>query len=121
MSTLKHHPSTHLIQVAATETVMTLLLWWCHSWMATHPYPPIHITDSMDALLRLHDPPLHAHLHSLGPAVSPGLISWSLLSSLFTHLLPRRAWLSFMDLLFAHIEHCALFLVLLNDIVHLRT
>ena len=97
---------------------MTLLLWWGHSWLAMHPHPPVHITDSIDALLRLHDPPLHAHLHSFTPAVSPGLLGWSLLSSLFTHVLPRRAWLSFMDFFFAHIEYCGLSLLAPVALLH---
>ena len=112
------HFTSPSLKVAATETVMTLLMWWGHSWMATHPHPPVHITDSLDALLRLHDPPLHAHLHSLKPEVSPGLLGWSLLSSLFTHVLARRAWLPFMDLLFSHIEDCALSLLAPVALLH---
>ena len=30
-------------ELAALETVMTLLLWWGHSFHATFPHPPVHI------------------------------------------------------------------------------
>ena len=31
-------------ELAALETAMTVLMWWGHSFHATFPHPPVHIT-----------------------------------------------------------------------------
>jgi hypothetical protein len=79
---------------------MTILMWWGYSWHATFPNPPIHITDGIDQLLRYQDDVLHAHLRRLN--VSPGLVGWTMLSTLFTEILGREDWLKMMDYIFTH-------------------
>lgn len=82
-------------ELSTLEICMTILMWWGYSWHATFPNPPIHITEAIDQLLRHHDDTLYAHLRRLG--VSPGLVGWTLLQTLFTEMLGREDWLRFMD------------------------
>jgi hypothetical protein len=89
-------------EMACLETVMTLLLWFGHSWQATYPSPPIHLTDAYDRLLELHDPRLHQHLYSL--SLSPGPLLWQLLSTFFSEILPSDTWLSLMDRVFTNVR-----------------
>ena len=79
---------------------MTILMWWGYSWHATFPNPPIHITSSIDSILKLHDDNLHAHFRRLG--VSVGLLGWEMLTSMFTEILGRNDWLQLMDYIFTY-------------------
>ena len=96
-------------ELSALETVMTILVWWGRSWHATFPNPPVHITDTFDILLDKHDPNLRAHFYGLH--VPPGIISWKLLSTLFSELIPSTEWQVLMDHLFTHIEDYTLIYV----------
>jgi hypothetical protein len=87
---------------------MTILMWWGYSWHATFPNPPLHITDGIDQLLKYHDDTLYSHLRRL--SISPGLISWAMLSTLFTEILGREDWLKLMDNIFTHFGNSKLVL-----------
>lgn len=89
-------------ELATLETVMTIFMWWGFSWHVTFPNPPIHILDSIDNLLKIHDAKLHTHLYKLN--VSPGLIGWAMISSMFSEILNRQDWLRLFDFLFLNIE-----------------
>jgi hypothetical protein len=89
-------------EMSCLETVMTLLMWYGHSWQATYPSPPIHITDAYDRLLEHHDPRLHKHLLSL--ETSPGPLAWHILSTFFSEILPSELWLSLMDRIFTDVK-----------------
>ncbi|CAE7570132.1 TBC1D31, partial [Symbiodinium microadriaticum] len=86
--------------MSALETIMTILMWWGHSWQATFPNPPVHLTDTFDALLAHHDDRLYSHLYSR--EIPPGLMCWTLLSTLFSEILSSPCWLTVMDYVFAH-------------------
>lgn len=90
-------------ELAALETSMTIMMWWGFSWHATHPGPPVHLADALDSLLKLHESKLYYHLVEL--KVAPGLLCWSMLSTLFTELLSRNNWFVLMDFLFAHFDN----------------
>ena len=78
-------------EIAALETVMTLFLWWGHSWFATFPFPPLHVADAITDLLTLYDKPVHSHITNvLGH--DPGLIGWGMISSLFTEIFDKSDW-----------------------------
>jgi hypothetical protein len=96
-------------ELAALETVLAVMMWWGHSWHATHPNPPVHIMDALDALLKYHDSKLHAHLKAL--KVSPGVLGWAMLNNLFTEVLSRTNWLKLMDLLVCHFEQISIILL----------
>jgi hypothetical protein len=49
-------------ELAAVETCMSILMWWGHSWHATHPNPPVHIVDALDSLLKYLDPKVPTYL-----------------------------------------------------------
>lgn len=86
------------------------MMWWGHSWHATHPSPPVHITDSLNDLLKYHDSKLYAHINNkLG--ISPGLIAWTMMSTLFTEVLSKSNWLRLMDTLICHFDNSALILL----------
>ena len=87
-------------EMSTLEAVMTVLMWWGHSWQATFPNPPVHLTDAFDALLEHHDDRLHSHLYA--QEVPPGLLCWTLLSTLFSEILSSNCWLTIMDYIFAH-------------------
>jgi hypothetical protein len=93
-------------ELSILEMAMTIMMWWGYSWHATFPNPPLHITDSIDSLLKLHDESLYSHLHRLG--VAPGIIGWAMISSLFTEVLGREDWLKLMDFIFTYFEKSAL-------------
>lgn len=103
-------------ELSALELSMSILMWWGHSWHATHPSPPVHITDTFDALLKFYDSKLHAHMRRLEAA--PGLVCWTMLSTLFTEVLSRIQWLRLMDSLFCYFEKPQL--VMLVPIVLLK-
>lgn len=87
-----------LDELAAFETVMTIMMSWGFTWFATYPNPPVHLVDTFNQLLQLHDNKLFSHLKSIG--VSAGLVSWNILSSLFCEIFNRQDWLRLMDFLF---------------------
>lgn len=35
-------------EIAALEAVMSVLMWWGHSFHATFPHPPVHIMGKMN-------------------------------------------------------------------------
>ncbi len=95
--------------MAALEMVMTIMMYWGHSWHVTHPNPPIHIIDTLNSLLKLHDIKLYQYLNRF--QLVPGIIAWQLLSSLFTEVASRNAWLVLMDYLFTYFTNvCKLIL-----------
>ena len=96
-------------ELAALETAMSVMMWWGHSWHATHPNPPVHIVDALDALLKFHDAKLYSHFKALKS--SPGLMGWAMLSSLFTELLSRTNWLRLMDTLLCHFDQISIILL----------
>lgn len=96
-------------ELAALETVLSIMMWWGHSWHATHPNPPVHLVDALDNLLKYHDSKLHGHLKSL--KVSPGVLGWAMVNSLFTEVLSRTNWLKLMDALFCHFDQIAIILL----------
>jgi hypothetical protein len=82
---------------------------WGYSWHATFPHPPAHITDNIDSLLRRFDPRLYSHLQNSG--VSPGLLGWQMLSTMYSEVLSKGTWLKLMDFLlvrFASMEFAVL-------------
>jgi hypothetical protein len=89
-------------EMSCLEAVMTVLLWFGHSWQATYPSPPIHITDAYDRLLEYHDHRLYKHLYSLG--LSPGPLLWQILSTFYSEILPSEIWLCVMDRIFTDIR-----------------
>lgn len=85
-------------ELATLETVMTIFMWWGHSWHATYPQPPVHIVDAVDSLLRLHDTKLHSHMCKRNAPA--GIAGWAMISTLFTEILSRENWLRLMDHVF---------------------
>ena len=63
----------------------------------------------MDALLQHHDVRLHHHLRHLG--VAPGIIGWTMLTSMFTEIVDKTEWLKLMDFLFSHVFNQSLFVL----------
>jgi hypothetical protein len=96
-------------ELAALETSLTLFMWWGFSWHVTHPNPPLHLIDSLDSLLKLHDAKLYFHLTKLD--IGPGVLCWTMLSTLFSELLSRNNWSKLMDFLFTHFDNLAFFLL----------
>lgn len=95
-------------------------MWWGYSWHVTFPHPPVHITKAIDTILALHDENLHSHMTLLG--ASPGLLGWSMITSLFTELLSKEDWLKLMDYLFSHISNSGLVILTVVAILrHIRT
>ena len=88
-------------EMAAFETVVTLLCLWGNSWQATYPQPPVHILDTADGLLHHHDSKIYSHITHVG--VSVGVICWNMYSTFFTEVLSKSDWLVLMDFLFSHI------------------
>ena len=90
-------------ELAALEATMTLLMWWGHSWHATHPQPPVHIMDCVDSLVYKEEPRVHAHLvQKLN--MSPGVLGWVMISTMFTEVFSRQDWLRLMDFMVLHIK-----------------
>ena len=89
-------------EIAAFETVLTILNWWGHSWQATWPQPPVHILDTSDNLMYHHDLRLRSYFRNT--KVSVGVLCWNMLSTLFTEVLGKNDWLILMDFLFSYIE-----------------
>jgi hypothetical protein len=89
-------------EMATLETVMTILMYWGYSWHATHPHPPSHLVDSINKLLKLHEVKVYQHLMKLD--CNPGLIGWTLISTLCTEICGRKVWLTLMDFLFTYFE-----------------
>lgn len=89
-------------EIAALETVMTLYIWWGHSWFATFPHPPLHIVEAINDLLMRHDKSLYSHITKVLDS-DPGLIGWGIISSLFTEIFTKPDWfkviVSFLSLL----------------------
>ena len=44
-------------ELAALETAMTVLMWWGHSFHATFPHPPVHITGKLSTFLSCMEAP----------------------------------------------------------------
>lgn len=86
---------------------MTILMWWGYSWHATFPNPPLHITSCISSLLQLHDETLFTFLSSK-LQMSPGLLGWSMISSMFTEILCKADWLILMDFMFTYFEEAAI-------------
>ncbi len=63
----------------------------------------------MNNLLAHHDENLASHLQRLN--VSAGLLSWTLVSSLFTEFLSKEDWFKLMDYLFTFFEFAALSII----------
>ena len=91
-------------ELAAFETIMTLTLWWGFSWWATAPNPPVHIIDGLDALVYLHEPRLYSFMAD-NHHIAPGILGWTMLSTLFTEVLSRDVWHEVMDFLICHMTH----------------
>lgn len=106
-------------ELAALETVMSLLMWWGYSWHTCHPNPPPHLTDSFDALLLHYDPSLHKHFRSL--EVSPGLIGWRLTYTMYSEFLSKESWLRVMDFIFTHFESMELMLLVPVAIIRMSS
>ena len=87
-------------ELAAFETCLTRFMWWGFSWNTLFPNPPLHITTAIDNNLRLHDQALYDHLMKYN--VSPGLLGWKMLSTIFTEILSQENWLIIMDFIFLH-------------------
>lgn len=96
-------------ELAALETCMSIMMWWGHSWHATHPNPPVHIIDALDTLLKYQDSKLHAHLKAI--KVAPGVLGWAMMSNLFTEVLSRTNWLKLMDTLICHFDQISIILL----------
>jgi hypothetical protein len=88
--------------LAATETVMTLLVNWMADWFDAYPHPPLPVLNKVERLLGIHDPELLRHLVKVGcPATS---YAWPLLSTLFTETLSKGEWLKLFDHILSHPE-----------------
>ena len=128
-------------EISAFEAVMSVFMWWGHSFHATYPHPPVHIigmtythspsnsfthsftpfsffstyfflsshpcqlscltiswvtflysllsfnvlTDSIDDVIKIHDPTLHHHLEVVG--IRSGFLGWSLIKTMFSEIL----------------------------------
>lgn len=106
-------------ELAALETVMSILMWWGYSWHTCHPNPPAHLTDSFDAILLHYDPALHKHLKSL--EISPGLIGWRLTYSMYSEFLSKETWLRVMDFIFTNFESLELMLLVPVALIRLSS
>jgi len=106
-------------QLAAFETVMTVFMYWGHSYCATFPSPPIHLLHVLDELLRLHDKTVHEHMREALHIQSVGAVLWQLLSTLFTEVVGRLDWLALMDFLILHYERAEL--ALLTSVAVVKT
>ena len=95
--------------LAAFETTMCVLMHWGAGWLDTFPHPPVPVLNASEALLRLHDPQLHAHFVRHG--VNAQTFAWSLLRSLFSEVLAKADWLKLWDVLFSNAEDPSLLLV----------
>ena len=59
-------------ELAVFETCMTILMYWGYSWNTLFPNPPLHVTNAIDSILRLHDIVLYNHLKKY--EVTPGTL-----------------------------------------------
>jgi hypothetical protein len=87
-------------ELAALETVITIMMYWGYSWHVTHPNPPIHFIDTWNQLLKLHEFTIFNHFTKLN--IIPGLYCWTMLSTLFSEICNRNSWLQLMDYLFTN-------------------
>lgn len=87
-------------ELAAFETVMTVLVHWGRDWLATFPVPPIPRLSLLARQLAHVDPPVAAKLEELDVSVQD--YAWPLLCSLMTEVLDKRAWLTLWDHLLSH-------------------
>lgn len=107
-------------ELAALESVMTILMWWGFSWQVTFPNPPINIVDSIDSLLKLHDVKLYSFFLRLD--TSPGLLSWTILSTLFTEVLNKQDWFKLMDFIVLNFRQVSISLLTpIAILISLRT
>jgi hypothetical protein len=97
-------------ELAALETVMTIMMYWGYSWHVTHPQPPVHFIDTFNNLLKLHDLSLYQHFSRY--SIIPGIFAWQLISSLFTEILNRNSWLQLMDFLFTYFTNISYLLMI---------
>lgn len=89
-------------EMAALETVISIMMYWGYSWFVTYPAEPTHIYTAIDKLVAKHDRRLHYHLEGLD--VSAGRLAWGMLRTLFTETLNAPDWLRLMDFLVTHFE-----------------
>jgi hypothetical protein len=89
-------------ELAALEAAMTVMMWWGHSWQVTFPNSPVHIIDCVDTLIYAQQPIVYQHLVDIG--MSPGVLGWNMISTLYTEVLSRHDWLKLMDFMFLHIK-----------------
>eukprot|EP00937_MAST-01D_sp_MAST-1D-sp2_P004524 g4524.t1 len=96
-------------EVAAFETVMSLVVHWCDGWLDMFPHPPVPVLNVAEALLESHDPELLQHFVQHG--VNAQTFAWSLLRSLFSEVLASADWLRLWDTLLSHPNDPALLVV----------
>lgn len=81
--------------LACFETVITILFNWCYEWFSFFPSPPITVLNAIERMLAHTDPRLLAHF--VKRKITSQVYAWTLLSTLYTEVLPRDAWLILWD------------------------
>ena len=96
--------------LSALESVVSIMMWWGHTWMTSFPSSPIHIVETIDALVMQHDTKLRYHFSRV-QGVTAGQLGWAMMSTAFSEVLCRADWLKLMDFLFAHFRHPGYFVL----------
>lgn len=97
-------------ELSALESVVSIMMWWGHTWMTSFPSSPIHIVETIDALVTQHDSKLRYHFSRV-QGVTAGQLGWAMMSTAFSEVLCRADWLKLMDFLFAHFRHPGYFVL----------
>lgn len=103
--------------LAAFETVLTVLLNWGSSWVETFPHAPLQLMGQAELLLQHHDPELADHLRRCG--VDAQRFAWPMISTAFTEVLAKDEWLVLWDNLVSHADDPSL--LLMAVVAYLRT
>jgi hypothetical protein len=82
-------------ELAAFETVMTILINWTPAYIETLPHPPVPLLARVHVLLSYWDAPLAQHLEECGS--DPSRYAWPILRSLFSEVLTRTEWEALWD------------------------
>ena len=88
-------------ELAILETVISIFTSWGRSWFSTFPNPPLNLIDSIAQLLQFHDKSLYLHITKTLNSC-PGVISWGMISTLFSEVFDKAKWCVLFDFLFAY-------------------
>ncbi|XP_054279189.1 TBC1 domain family member 31-like [Macrosteles quadrilineatus] len=101
-------------QFACFETVASVIVNWCQGWFQFVPYPPLHLLDTVKALLASADNQLMAHFNRCH--VTADLYVWSLLETAFYEVLGWKEWQQLWDHVLSNHPALLLFFVVAFNI-----